>query len=227
MDKNKQELNPYEAPKSIKPFSAEGLTEPAYADGMDLVFREDFVSPRICLISGRSVAKHVEPMKFPLFRFYMKNYLWVKVLYIAIVAWFFISRFFMFENSFGLLANLPLYALLGMHLGPFFSKKRSHFDFYYVEFLRAKQTRRTWKMMLVFIPSVAVFIYGFTVQSYLFTVLGMMLLLNYVLIVLSGSVLKIKQGDKHYYRLGDIHPAYLERLPKLNDHQRENTEVTD
>ncbi len=207
-------MNPYEPPKSIKPFSADGLTEPAYADGVDLIFRSDFVSPRVCLITGRNVAKHVAPMKLAIFRFYLKNYPWIKNVYLAIVALFVLTRFFV--DGYELLPNIPLYLLLAVHFISAFSKNKSHVDFYYVEYLRVKETKKSWKYMLIIIPSLGFLIYGLFIKSYIFTVVGMVLILNFILIVQSGSVMKFKRGDKQYYRLGDIHPRFLGFYPKLD-----------
>lgn len=214
MGKNNQSENPYAPPKSIKPFSADGLTEPAYSDGVDLIFRSDFVSPRVCLITGRNVAEQVPPIKLAIFRFSIKNYPWIKNMYLVIVASFVLTRFFL--DGYGLLPNIPLYLLLAVHLIPAFSKKKSHVNFYYVEYLRVKETKKAWKYMLIFIPSLGFLIYGLSVKSYLFTVVGMALILNFIIIVQSGSVMRYKRGDKQYYRLGDIHPRFLGFYPKLD-----------
>ncbi|MGJ8656759.1 MAG: hypothetical protein ACSHX6_09925 [Akkermansiaceae bacterium] len=213
MSRSEREVNPYEAPGAVAPFSADGLTEVAYADGGDLVFRSDFVSPRVCFVTGEDVARHVEPLPLPIHRFYLKNYVMLKLLYVVLFALYFLNLFFpMVEGWF----FNPIFLLMTVHAVPVLLRKKSNVDFYCAEYLRVNETKKVWKQSLVILVSVAFLTYGMTSKSYLFAVVGLMMILTFVMIVQSGSLVKVRRGDKRYYRIGEVHPRLLARYPNVD-----------
>ena len=221
MDKNKQELNPYEAPKSIKPFSAEGLTEPAYADGMDLVFTKKYKPSRICLMTGERVGEGVKPFPCGLIGFKLRNSPLLRAV-VAIIFLFYIFSIAVVDDfKIKTLGYIALFCYLG------YAAFLGQVKFYYTQGIRAREMKRLWKMGLLMVPSMGLLVYGLVGKNYILVVLGGIIFLNLLFILYSRGVLKFKQGDKQYYRLGDIHPAYLARLPNLNEHRGEHTELTE